>query len=59
MSGDKTCPRCPNSLPMKKVAGLSTLPGHTEKEKPVSVESGITVQAYLCSACGLIDLYQA
>jgi hypothetical protein len=62
MTTEKTCPKCPNSVPMKAAAVETILPAVLDPrfphaEGPISNKSGLPVQAFRCLTCNFVELY--
>jgi len=56
MDAEKTCPKCPNSIPMGIVATTNIIPS-LSVDLSISTKAGLYVQAYRCPQCKLVELY--
>jgi hypothetical protein len=58
---DKTCPKCPNSPPMKKASHLGLVSAVLAGERiagPSEPKSGFPLAIYECPHCHLIEFYR-
>jgi hypothetical protein len=62
MVAEKTCPKCPNSVPMK-TNGIEAIipavldPRFPNPDGPISKKAGLPVQTYVCPNCNFVELY--
>jgi hypothetical protein len=60
MENEKTCPKCPNSLPMKKadfLGFISALSREGTLAGPSEPKPGFPVSVYECLRCRLVEFY--
>jgi hypothetical protein len=58
---EKTCPKCPNAPAMNASAVLGIIPAKLEETLSAEIindKCGLTVRAYECPHCHLIELYR-